>query len=198
MEYFVGKPRFKLAIGYAIPCLAWTSTLIYFDEVWKGMKIFAIILIIIIFVIVIPGLTYSRIMWKVNENQLSYTYHDNFIDKIVAFYRHVLKDHHLTYQVNLNMSQIDYVNVTYTKVPRFPYGQYGYDILFEIHTFQGSIYTFDILGFSFKKKEANYAIEFMQRQNIRFIDEYHIIEELKKKIPISYYLESLEKRTSHD
>lgn len=192
MEYFVGKPRIKTALSYACLCIVW-ALIIAIANAWQGIRIFSIVFIIVVIFIVIPGLSYSRIMWKVNQKQLSYTYHDTFLIKICAFFRHVFIDHHLTYQINLNIDQIDYIAITYAKIPRAPYGMYGYDILFEIHMYSGSIYNFDIFGFSLKKQDAIDAIHFMQKQGIQFIDRYHIIEALDKDTPISYYLESLER-----
>lgn len=192
MEYIVGKPRMKAALSYGIVCIIW-AVILAIANAWQGMRIFSIVLVIVVILIVIPGLSYSRIMWKVNQKQLSYTYHDTFLMKIRAFFRHIFIDHHLTYQINLNLDQIDYIAITYAKIPRFPYGMYGYDILFQIHTYSGSIYTFDIFGFSLNRQDAVDAIHFMQKQGMKFIDRYHIIDELDKGTPISYYLESLER-----
>lgn len=192
MEYFVGKPRIKTALSYVFVCIAWAIALAIVDA-WQGMRIFSIVLVLVSIFIVLPGLSYSRIMWKVNHKQLSYTYHDTFLIKICAFFRHVFIDHHLTYQINLNIDQIDYIVIKYAKIPRAPYGMYGYDILFEIHMHSGSIYRFDIFGFGLKKQEAIEAIHFMQKRGIQFTDRYHIIEALDKDTSISYYLESLER-----
>lgn len=197
MEYIVGKPRIKSALFYASICIVWAVILAIFNA-WQGIRIFSIVLVIIVIFIVVPGLSYSRIMWKVNEQKLSYTYHDTFLVKICAFFRHVLVDHHLIYQMNIHLNQIDYIEITYAKIPRFPYAIYGYDILFKIHTFSGSIYTFDIFGFSLKKEEVINAIHFMQKKEIRFIDRFHIIDELDKETPISYYLDALERGQKHD
>lgn len=192
MEYSVGKPRIKTALFYAVICIIW-AFILAIANAWRGIRIFSIVLIVIAIFIVIPGLSYSRIMWKVDQKQLSYTYHDTFLIKICAFFRHIFIDHHLTYQVNLNIDQIDYIAVTYAKTPRAPYGMYGYDVLFEIHMYSGSVYNFDIFGFSLKKQDVVDAISFMQDQGIEFVDRYYIIEALEKGQPISYYLESLER-----
>lgn len=197
MEHFVGKPRIKTALSYAFICIVW-AFILAIANAWRGIRIFSIVLIIITIFIVIPGLSYSRIMWKVNQKQLSYTYHDTFFMKICAFFRHIFIAHHLTYQINLNIDQIDYIAITYAKIPRVPYGMYGYDILFEIHMYSGSIYSFDIFGGSLKKQDVIDAIHFMQKRGIQFIDRYHIIENLDKDISISYYLESLERGKSYD
>ena len=197
MEYIVGKPKLKTALTYAALCIAWAIAL-FVANAWQGIRVFVIIMMMIVIIVVIPGIAYSRIMWKVDEQQLCYTYHETFVMKIICFYRHLLIDHHLSYQMRLNLNQIDHIAVTYAAIPRMPFGAYGYDILFEIHTYSGSLYTFDILGFGLDKKDALDAIAYMQKQKMRFVDRYHILDALKKEIPISYYLEKVDKENSHD
>lgn len=197
MEYIVGKPRFKIALSYAFVCIVW-SIVLAIANAWQGIRIFSLVLIIVVILIVVPGLSYSRIIWKVNQEQLCYTYHDTFFIKVCAFFKHILIDHHLTYQINLNLNQIEYITITYATLPRGPFNTYGYDILFEIHMYSGSTYTFDIFGLSLKSKDIIEAIDFMQNQGIRFVDKYCIIEALKKDTPISYYLESLQRGKKHD
>lgn len=119
------------------------------------------------------------------------------IVKISAFFRHIFKDHKLAYQITLNIKQIDYIAVTYAKLPRPPFGAYGYDIIFEIHMLDGSIYSFISLPIM-NRKAFNEAVGFMQKQNIKFVDKYEILPALHQEQPISYYLEQVEKENTHD
>ena len=80
MEYEVGKPRFKLALSYAIGWIIlniWLIMAILFvDEDntrYFIASIFLFILLCAIF-ISIPGISYCQLMWKVNSQQLKYTY----------------------------------------------------------------------------------------------------------------------------
>lgn len=196
MEYIVGKPKFKSAVSYTLCCIAWAIALMSFGA-WEGIEIFSYTLIIISIVLVLPGISYCELMWKVDQNVLQYTYHDTILVKIKSFYRHVFKNHKLEYQMTLNMNQIDYVAVTYAKIPRAPFGTFGYDILFEVHMNDGSVYTF--ISLPLMGREAfNEAVAFMQKQNIRFIDKYEILKSLHQKETISYYLEQMEKENPHD
>lgn len=198
MEYEVGKPRFKLALSYAIGWIIlniWLIMAILFvDEDntrYFIASIFLFILLCAIF-ISIPGISYCQLMWKVNSQQLKYTYHSTMIDKICSFFVHIFKTHKIDYQISINMDQIDYINVQYVKLPKPPFGAYGFDIMFHVHTYDGSVFSFQSLVTK-DRESFNDAVDFMKKQGIYFVDKYNILGELKKDIPISYYLERLEK-----
>ena len=174
MEYEVGKPRFKLALSYTIGWIIlniWLIMAILFvDEDntrYFIASIFLFILLCAIF-ISIPGISYCQLMWKVNSQQLKYTYHSTMIDKICSFF------------------------VQYVKLPKPPFGAYGFDIMFHVHTYDGSVFSFQSLVTK-DRESFNDAVDFMKKQGIYFVDKYNILGELKKDIPISYYLERLEK-----
>lgn len=195
MEYIVGKPMFKSAISYGLFCIGWAMTL-FIADAYKGMRLFSIVLIIITVFVVIPGISYCQLTWKVDDKQLCYTYHDNIIVKISSFMKHIFKNHRIEYQIQLNLDQLDYIAVTYAKIPRFPFGAYGYDILFEAHMLDGSLFTFESLVTT-QRIEFNDAVAFMKEQGIQFKDKYGILTALQKETPISYYLEKMEKE-NHD
>jgi hypothetical protein len=211
MKYKVGAPKFKSAIAEIIPGIILGGLMLFFGfrfvardffgpksaVIVNLAQVFGFIIIVISFLVVLPGVSYCQLMWEVDENQLRYTYHDNYLIKIIAFFKHIFKDHHITYQICLNMNQIDYIAVTYAALPRGPFGLIGYDIIFETHMLDGSIFTFESLVTT-RREEFNAAVEFMKSQGIKFKDKYSILSELKKDIPISYYLECMERGQKHD
>ncbi len=200
MEYIVGKPKFKTALLYVS---GWIMFLIFLKMIgnttwWeKELNIVFIFIVLVLIIIVLPGLTYAELMWKVNKDVIQYTYHDTMFIKIKAYFKHILRKHHLEYQMTINMNQIDYIAVTYTKIPRPPFGTLGYDILFEIHMYDGSIYSFLPLPLEGKKPFIE-AVTFIQQQGIQFKDRYHILSELLIDRPISYYLEKIDKENTYD
>lgn len=160
---------------------------------WQGMKwISSIIIIFVSIFVVLPESAYCEFMWKVDKKTLQYTYHATIIHKIQAFYRYLLRTHRLEYQITIQMNQIEYIAVTYAKVPRLPYGAYGYDVWFRIHMYDGSIFSFILLTLS-GKEDFNRAIDFMKNQVIYFKDGYYILDALYFKEHLSSYLERLEK-----
>ena len=192
MEKTVGKPRIKSSLVY---CLLITiyAALMYIADAWQGIRIFAVALIIVVYTIVLPSMSYSLVMWKVNDKSLMYTYHHTIIDKIISFYKHIFKTKKLEYQMNVYLNQIDYIEVDFVKVLRGPYAQYGYDIIFCVYTNDGSEFRFNVLDAS-KRREFNAAVDFLKDKNIEFVDQYNILEQLKNNPnPISYYLKDIKK-----
>lgn len=198
MEYEVGKPKFKFAVFYSI---GWLTFFVWFiiiiviaDE--SIMRYFTTsILLLIIFCTIfisIPGISYSQLMWKVNSEYLKYTYHGTMYDKIVSFFVHILRTHKVEYQISIKMKEIDYIDVRYAKLPKPPYGAFGYDIMFHVYTYDGSIFSFQSLVTK-DRSSFNEAVDFMKREGICFKDQYNILNELKKDRPIAYYLEEMEK-----
>lgn len=200
MEHIVGKPKFKTAIIYITVTIAWSLFLFAFGSsfglevksVLSPMQIFSIFLIVISLLIVLPGISYCQLMWKVDDQMIRYTYHGTMIDKIISFYRHIFKTKRLIYQISIYLDQIDYIRVTYVKQLRGPFSLYGYDVLFKIHTLDGSIFTFDALVTT-DRESFNNAVSFIKSKGIYFEDQYHILDELQHSRPISYYLDKLEK-----
>lgn len=194
MKYIVGKPKIKTAFLLAL-CYSSLGILLYILSPWQGMNWICAIIIFVSIFVVLPETAYCELMWKVDEKKLQYTYHATLIHKVIAFYRHLLRTHRLEYQITIQMNQIEYIAVTYAKVPRLPYGAYGYDVWFHIHMYDGSIFSFISLTLS-GKKDFNKAIDFMKNQGIYFKDGYHILDALHSKEHLSYYLERLEKEQS--
>ena len=194
MERKVGKPKLKSAFVYAI-CVFAFSWFLFDADAWGGIREFAIVLDIILFVIVIPGIVYCQIMWKVDEHHISYTYYHTFFHKVIGFYEYILHQKHL-YQVVLNLNQIDYIDVTYHKVERAPFGSYGYDLLFIVHMYDGSEYEFEALVTRDRKAFCQ-AVDYLKNQGIVIKDPLKILDYLNTGGYLSYYLEELE-RNEHD
>lgn len=194
MEYKVGRPK----IIFALLNMSYILFMAYFlmmSAPWLALRIFGVILIVIAFTVILPGLVYCQIMWKVDDNKLYYTYYRTFLDKILSFFTFVKKRKHI-YQITINLEQIDFIEVTYSKSARAPFGGIGYDLLFIVHTFDGSLYTFESLVTRNRKDFCN-AVEYIQSQGIEFVDSYQILDYLKKGSYLSYYLEELEAK-QHD
>lgn len=191
MKYRVGKPKLKTAF-VAVVLICMFGILLIITNVWEGMNIVGVIIIILAIFIVFPEMSYCELMWKVDEKEIQYTYYNGMIMKIIYFYRHILHTHHLEYQMSIYLSQIDYIEVNYARVPRPPYGAIGYDVWFNVHTYDGSIYSFISLTLS-GKKDFNRAVDFMKKQGIHFKDDYHILDALHQKEHLSYYLEKIDK-----
>lgn len=193
MEHIVGKPRFKTSLAYCLYA-TWAAAAIYIANAWEGIRVFAIILVIIIYTIILPGMSYSLVMWKVNDDSIRYTYYHSIIDKMKSYYTQILKTHTLDYQISIYLNQIDYIEVDFVKVLRGPYATYGYDIFFRVYTNDGSQFRFNVLD-AIDRKAFNSAIDFMKEKNIDFVDQYNILEELKNNPqPISYYLKDIEEK----
>lgn len=194
MKYIVGKPKMKLAFLNIILSIALAIVLYVFSP-WQGMNFVCIVIILVSIFIVLPGEAYCELMWKVDNQTIQYTHHETLIQKQAAFFRHLFVTHRLEYQMTINIDQIDYIVVTYAKVPRPPYGAYGYDVWFNVHMYDGSIYSFISLTLS-GRKDFNQAVDYLKEQGIHFKDGYHILDALHTKEPLPYYLERLEKEQS--
>lgn len=194
MEKRVGKSKLKSAVLYSVIILIWVY-LLFAADIWKGMRAFCIVLVIVVIGIIIPGISYCQLMWRVDQERLYYTYHRTFLDKVTAFYSYVFNRKHI-YQIAINLNQIDYIDVSYAKVPRMPFGGYGYDLLFIVHMYDGSIYQFDAL-ITRNRQEFNEAVDFLQAQGVQIHDPLKILDYLKTGSYLSYYLEKLEEQ-SHD
>lgn len=194
MKYAVGKPKLKTAFT-ALVAICFVGLTLCMSTAWQGMNIVGVIIILIGVFIVFPGISYCELMWKVNQKTLQYTYHDNMLMKISSFFKHLLHTHRLEYQMTIELSQIDYIAITYAKVPRLPYGAIGYDVWFHVHMYDGSIYSFIALTLS-GRKDFNQAVDFMKEQGIHFKDGYHILDALHSHEHLSYYLERIDKEQS--
>lgn len=191
MQYIVGKPLFKTAFFKGLVYIIWAIVLFFFgyDDIFK---IFSIVLIGIVILIVIPGIAYARLMWKVDDQYLKYTYHNTVWDKMLSFYTHIFKTKKLEYQISIYLEQIEYIKVTYVALPKPPYGKLGYDVLFKVYTYDGSEFIFESLV-TINKNEFLDAVEFIKSKGILFEDPYSILETLNKDIRLSEYLEEVHK-----
>lgn len=194
MEYKVGRPKIIFAL-LNISYVLFMACFLLVCSPWMMLRVVGVLLIVISFTVILPGIAYCQIMWKVDEQKLSYTYYRTFLDKILSFFSSI-KHHNDIYQMTIYLQQIDYIEVTYRKSMRAPFGAIGYDLLFIVHTFDGSLYTFESLV-TRNRKDFCKAVEYMQLQGIEFVDSYQILDYLKKGSYLSYYLEELEAK-QHD
>lgn len=189
MQYTVGKPKFKIAFSKGIIYIIWAVFLFFFGYN-DAFKIFSIFLLGVIIVIVIPGIAYCKLMWKVDDIYLKYTYHHTFLDKIVSFYTHLLKTKQVEYQISIYLAQIDYIKVTYVALPKPPVGKLGYDVLFKVYTYDGSEFVFESYV-SMNKNEFLDAVDYMKNKGIIFEDDYNILNIIKSDVRLSKYLEEI-------
>lgn len=189
MQYTVGKPKFKIAFSKGIIYIIWAVFLFFFGYN-DAFKIFSIFLLGVIILIVIPGIAYCKLMWKVDDIYLKYTYHHTFLDKIVSFYTHLLKTKQVEYQISIYLAQIDYIKVTYVALPKPPVGKLGYDVLFKVYTYDGSEFVFESYV-SMNKNEFLDAVDYMKNKGIIFEDDYNILNIIKSDVRLSKYLEEI-------
>ena len=94
MKYIVGRPKIKTAFTYVLFICAFGVS-IFIADAWEGMQIVGILIILVGILIVFPGISYCELMWKVDQNVLQYTYHDNMLMKISSFFKHLLHTHRI-------------------------------------------------------------------------------------------------------
>lgn len=188
MKYKVGKPRFKFSIAACLIFIYWSIWLLFFCP-FKPIRFFGIFLIIIILIIVLPCLTFSNSIWEVTEQHLSFAFYNNIFEKIKCFFIYVFTKN-LDYQTKIRIDKIMYIRVTYEKVPMIWYIIDGYNVIFNVVMKDGSTFSFQPIVTQ-KRKEVIDAVEFLKKEGIIFKDHYHILNQLDKKVPISYYLEKI-------
>lgn len=194
MKYVVGKPSILTAILLStFYSLLGVATYIFTP--WEGMNYAGIVIIFLSIFVIFPEAACSELMWEIDTQTLKFTNYSKGIDKILTFYQQLFVVKRFPYQVVINLTQIDYVAVTYAKVPRLPYGAIGYDVWFHVHMYDGSIYSFIALTLS-GRKDFNQAVDFMKEQGIHFKDGYHILDALHSHEHLSYYLERIDKEQS--
>ncbi len=194
MKYVVGKPSILTAILLST-FYSLLGVAIYIFTPWEGMNYAGIVIIFLSIFVIFPEAACSELMWEIDTQTLKFTNYSKGIDKILTFYQQLFVAKRFPYQVVINLEQIDYIAVTYAKVPRAPFGAMGYDVWFNIHTYDGSVYSFISLTLS-GKKDFNQAVDFMKEQGIHFKDGYHILDALHSHEHLSYYLERIDKEQS--
>ena len=131
---------------------------------------FSIVLIIIllsIYILVLPGLTFTNTMWEVDENSLKYIYFDHNLDKTKYLYSFLFRNKYPRYQINLKLSQIDFVQISYYHYSFYP-SKYlvdgsGYKIVFKFNMLDGSQYIIENFV-SHDRKSFKQGIELMKNK----------------------------------
>lgn len=165
---------------------------------------FSIVLIIIllsIYILVLPGLTFTNTMWEVDENSLKYIYFDKNLDKTKFLYSFLFRNKYPRYQINLKLSQIDFVQISYYRYSFYP-SRYlidgsGYKIVFKFNMLDGSQYIIENFV-SHDRDSFNKGIELMKKCGVRFIDPYHLLEALCSNKDINQHIALIEKEKKHD
>ena len=165
---------------------------------------FSIVLIIIllsIYILVLPGLTFTNTMWEVDENSLKYIYFDKNLDKTKFLYSFLFKNKYPRYQINLKLSQIDFVQISYYRYSFYP-SRYlidgsGYKIVFKFNMLDGSQYIIENLVSS-DKETFSKGIELMKKNGVRFVDSYHLLDIICSNKNLDQYIVAIEKEKKHD
>ena len=165
---------------------------------------FSIVLIIIllsIYILVLPGLTFTNTMWEVDENSLKYIYFDKNLDKTKFLYSFLFRNKYPRYQINLKLSQIDFVQISYYRYSFYP-SRYlidgsGYKIVFKFNMLDGSQYIIENFV-SHDRKSFKQGIELMKKQGVRFVDPYHLLKALCSNKDINQHIALIEKEKNHD
>ena len=165
---------------------------------------FSIVLIIIllsIYILVLPGLTFTNTMWEVDENSLKYIYFDHNLDKTKYLYSFLFRNKYPRYQINLKLSQIDFVQISYYRYSFYP-SKYlidgsGYKIVFKFNMLDGSQYIIENLVSS-DKETFSKGIELMKKNGVRFVDSYHLLDIICSNKNLDQYIVAIEKEKKHD
>ena len=165
---------------------------------------FSIVLIIIllsIYILVLPGLTFTNTMWEVDENSLKYIYFDKNLDKTKFLYSFLFRNKYPRYQINLKLSQIDFVQISYYRYSFYP-SKYlvngsGNKIVFKFNMLDGSQYIIENLVSS-DKETFSKGIELMKKNGVRFVDSYHLLDIIRSNKNLDQYIVAIEKEKKHD
>ena len=165
---------------------------------------FSIVLIIIllsIYILVLPGLTFTNTMWEVDENSLKYIYFDHNLDKTKYLYSFLFRNKYPRYQINLKLSQIDFVQISYYRYSFYP-SKYlvngsGNKIVFKFNMLDGSQYIIENLVSS-DKETFSKGIELMKKNGVRFVDSYHLLDIICSNKNLDQYIVAIEKEKKHD
>ena len=165
---------------------------------------FSIVLIIIllsIYILVLPGLTFTNTMWEVDENSLKYIYFDHNLDKTKYLYSFLFRNKYPRYQINLKLSQIDFVQISYYRYSFYP-SKYlvngsGNKIVFKFNMLDGSQYIIENLVSS-DKETFSKGIELMKKNGVRFVDSYHLLDIIRSNKNLDQYIVAIEKEKKHD
>ena len=160
-----------------------------------------IIILLIIYSLVLPGIVFANTMWEVDQKYLRYIYFDKNLDKAKYLYSFLFKNKYPRYQINLKLSQIDFVQISYYRYSFYP-SKYlvngsGNKIVFKFNMLDGSQYIIENFV-SHDRDSFNKGIELMKKCGVRFIDPYHLLEALCSNKDINQHIALIEKEKKHD
>ena len=160
-----------------------------------------IIILLIIYSLVLPGIVFANTMWEVDQKYLRYIYFDKNLDKAKYLYSFLFKNKYPRYQINLKLSQIDFVQISYYRYSFYP-SKYlvngsGNKIVFKFNMLDGSQYIIENFV-SHDRDSFNKGLELMKKCGVRFIDPYHLLEALCSNKDINQHIALIEKEKKHD
>lgn len=209
MKVTVGKIKkskiIKYCIGLLAPLFFYLFLLMNIDLGYDNYKACLLIIFIttlfIVMIFILPSLIFLNSMWEVDQKYLRYIYFDKNLDKTKCLYSFLFKNKYPRYQINLKLSQIDFVQISYYRYSFYP-SKYlidgsGYKIVFKFNMLDGSQYIFENFV-SHDKNSFNQGIELLKKYGIRFIDPYHLLDALYSNKNIDQYIASIEKEKRHD
>ena len=133
-----------------------------------------IIILLLIYSFVLPGIVFANTMWEVDQKYLRYIYFD---------------------------SQIDFVQISYYRYSFYP-SKYlvngsGNKIVFKFNMLDGSQYIIENLVSS-DKETFSKGIELMKKNGVRFVDSYHLLDIIRSNKNLDQYIVAIEKEKKHD
>ena len=180
-----------------------------------------IIILLIIYSLVLPGIVFANTMWEVDQKYLRYIYFDKNLedlkaviscaeraakirkteDKAKYLYSFLFKNKYPRYQINLKLSQIDFVQISYYRYSFYP-SKYlvngsGNKIVFKFNMLDGSQYIIENLVSS-DKETFSKGIELMKKNGVCFIDSYHLLDVIRSNKNLDQYIVAIEKEKKHD
>ena len=150
-----------------------------------------IIILLLIYSFVLPGIVFANTMWEVDKN----------LDKARYLYSFLFKNKYPRYQINLKLSQIDFVQISYYRYSFYP-SKYlvngsGNKIVFKFNMLDGSQYIIENLVSS-DKETFSKGIELMKKNGVRFVDSYHLLDIIRSNKNLDQYIVAIEKEKKHD
>ena len=166
---------------------------------WLG--VFFIMYKLLIYSFVLPGIVFANTMWEVDQKYLRYIYFDKNLDKARYLYSFLFKNKYPRYQINLKLSQIDFVQISYYRYSFYP-SKYlvngsGNKIVFKFNMLDGSQYIIENLVSS-DKETFSKGIELMKKNGVRFVDSYHLLDIIRSNKNLDQYIVAIEKEKKHD
>ena len=113
----------------------------------------------------------------------------------------LFKNKYPRYQINLKLSQIDFVQISYYRYSFYP-SKYlvngsGNKIVFKFNMLDGSQYIIENLVSS-DKETFSKGIELMKKNGVRFVDSYHLLDIIRSNKNLDQYIVAIEKEKKHD